>query len=101
MQVLNLSSRQQWEGDAPITLTLHELSIGTSKWNKEVFKNLFRKKRTLWARIQGMQNFQNRKGNAYLLKMEQRLKEELKEVLDQLELFWMQKSRAEAIRDGD
>ncbi|KAJ8423706.1 hypothetical protein Cgig2_029231 [Carnegiea gigantea] len=39
MQFLNMSYRQQWKRDAPIALKLHELSIGMSKWNKEVFRN--------------------------------------------------------------
>ncbi|KAJ8430142.1 LOW QUALITY PROTEIN: hypothetical protein Cgig2_026760 [Carnegiea gigantea] len=66
--------------DAPITLALHELSIGLSEWNKEVFRNLFRKKRTPWAPIQGIQNCLNREGNGHLLKLDRQLKEELKEL---------------------
>jgi len=39
--------------------------------------------------------------NRYLLKLETRLKHELREVLDQIETFWIQKSRVEANRDDD
>ncbi|KAJ8432135.1 hypothetical protein Cgig2_014296 [Carnegiea gigantea] len=93
--------QRQWNVDVPITLVLHDLSVGLRKWNKEVFGNLFRKRRTLRARIHNIQNYQNREGNDHLLKLERRLKDELKEVLDQLEVSWMQKSRAEEIPDGD
>ncbi|KAJ8422962.1 hypothetical protein Cgig2_002711 [Carnegiea gigantea] len=67
----------------------------------EVFGNLFRRKRKLWARIPGIQTKLNQGRNPYLRKLETRLKGQLRTVLDQIEIFWMQKSRVEAIQDGD
>lgn len=73
---------------------LRSLSRALNTWNKEVFGNLFRRKRKLWACFQGIQR-------KLMLKLETRLKGQLREVLDQTETFQMHKSRVEAIQDRD
>ena len=55
----------------------------------------------LWACLQGIQRKLNEGCHRYLLKLEIKLKGQLREVLDQIDTFWMQKVRREAIRDGD
>jgi len=72
-----------------------------SIWNKEVFGNLFSRKRRLWARLVGIQNALATGGPFYLRKLERKLREELDLTLDQIESLWFQKARVDQIRDGD
>jgi len=71
------------------------------KWNKEVFGNLFRQKRKAWARMEGIQRKLAKGGGNHLLRMEAKIWEELNTILNQTETFWFQKSRIDAIREGD
>jgi len=72
-----------------------------STWNKEVFGNLFRRKRKLWARIEGLQRRLATGAPRYLLKLERKLRSELDQTLDQIAMLWFQKAREDQIRDGD
>jgi len=72
-------------------------TIGTNK----CLVIFFSKKKKLWARLEGIQKKFPYEQNRFLLKLETQLRKELNEVLDQIETFWFQKSRMEALRDGD
>ena len=52
-------------------------------------------------RLEGVQRKLADGGRWHLLKLEAKLRVTLNEMLDQLETFWFQKSRVDAIRDGD
>jgi len=93
--------QDHWPTGATIVPALKSLTNALTVWNKEVFGNRFQRKRKLWARIQGVQRKLNEDHNPYLRKLKMRLKGQLRIVLDQIETFWMQKSRFEAIRDRD
>jgi len=80
---------------------LSELAADLTKWNKEVFGNLFRRKRKLWARIEGVQRRLAEGTSRHILKLERRLRHELEQTLDQIALMWFQKAREDQIRDGD
>lgn len=60
-------------------------------WNRDVFGNIHKKKRELWARIGGIQRAMAKKFNRRLLKLDEKLKRELEDVLCQEELFLFQK----------
>ncbi|KAJ8450542.1 LOW QUALITY PROTEIN: hypothetical protein Cgig2_020179 [Carnegiea gigantea] len=51
--------------------------------------------------LEGIQKKLAQTPNRFLAKLEVQLKKELDEVLSQIELLWFQKSREDAIRDGD
>ena len=93
--------RKLWKEDAFVMPALYSLSVGLNKWNKETFGNLFRCKWKIWAHLQGIQNCLGMGRNGYLIKLEARLKKDLREALNQIEMLWLQKSKAELIRDGD
>ena len=92
---------ENWDRTLPIYPHLSQLSTALSTWNREVFGNLFHRKKQLWNRLAGTQLRLAQGYNRFLSKLEARLKIELDLVLDQLELLWFQKSRSEIIRDGD
>ncbi|XP_074266442.1 uncharacterized protein LOC141589715 [Silene latifolia] len=72
-----------------------------SRWNEDVFGNIFRQKRQLIARIEGCQRILSTQRQSHLIKLEAKLRKELDDILEREELLWYQKSRVEFIRDGD
>jgi len=44
-----------WTDNIAIVPALRSLFVVLNKWSREVFGNLLRRKRKLWARIQGIQ----------------------------------------------
>ncbi|KAJ8421811.1 hypothetical protein Cgig2_009394 [Carnegiea gigantea] len=77
---------------AELRVNLRTLATELTHWNKEVFGNLFRRKRNLWTRIEGIQCTLNNGGPRHLAKLEVRLRKELDSKLDQIESLWQQKS---------
>ena len=78
---------------------LQNYTINILKWNKEVFGNIFTNKKTLKARLKGIQIAQERQYSHNLDILEQTLKKDLELVLKQEELFWLQKSRVQWITE--
>ncbi|KAJ8432647.1 hypothetical protein Cgig2_011813 [Carnegiea gigantea] len=85
--------KDNWKQQDPLYPSLSRLSIVLEEWNKAVFRNLFHQRREIWAQLEGIQKRLPLEQN-YLIR-------DLEEVLDQIGIFWFQKSLAEAIRDGD
>ena len=80
---------------------MHTLTTELTTWNREVFGNLFQRKRKQWARTEGIQWKMANGGPRYLLKLDVKLHKELDITLNQIESLWHQKSRTDMIRDGD
>ncbi|XVE65588.1 hypothetical protein DITRI_Ditri08aG0012200 [Diplodiscus trichospermus] len=72
-----------------------------TKWNIDVFGNIFKKKRVLLARLNGIQKAMERYSSKKLKKLDQELRKELDEIMLQEEVFWNQKSVREWINLGD
>jgi len=92
---------ENWRTHAPLMPKLSQLASNLSTWNKDVFGNLFKRKRTLWARIEGIQRRLTMGAPRHLLKLERKLRLELNQTLAQIAMLWFQKSREDRIRDGD
>ena len=73
-----------WCPIASLSRNLQHLASTLAIWNREVFGNLFFRKRHLWARIKGIQRALNTGGPLYLRKLEYKLRAELDHTLDQL-----------------
>ncbi|GLT24835.1 hypothetical protein SLA2020_000040 [Shorea laevis] len=71
------------------------------QWNREVFGNLFRHKRQLKGRLEGIQNSVHYANSSFLQNLEAELLQEYHQVLNAEELFWCQKSGIEWIASGD
>ncbi|GMP63610.1 hypothetical protein CsSME_00025233 [Camellia sinensis var. sinensis] len=72
-----------------------------SIWNKEVFGNIFRRKRWLLGRIEEIQKSQANIYSHNLHVLEMDLIDQYNEVLYQEEILWFQKSRSKWITQGD
>lgn len=70
-------------------------------WNKDVFGNIFQKKKELRARIFGIQKALARSGELHLINLEQDLVAEYNQILEQEELLWFQKSRIQWYQAGE
>lgn len=55
----------------------------------------------LWGRLEDIQSILAQGRQAHLIKLEAKLRREMEEVLNDEEMLWFQKSRTEAICDGD
>ncbi|XP_056688793.1 uncharacterized protein [Spinacia oleracea] len=91
----------KWDKSSPLISALHKLSADLQTWNKDMFGNIFKQKRTLLARIAGVQKLLVERKDRGLMKLEARLRRDLDEVLDREEAHWYQKSRVEWIKNGD
>ena len=70
-------------------------------FNKEVFGNIFRRKRLLAARIAGVQRQLENFDSCSLVRLERSLQVQYNQVLRQEEMLWFQKSRENWVRFGD
>lgn len=70
-------------------------------WNREVFWNIFHHKKTVLARLGGVQTRLSLAHHGGLAKLEKKLMEEYQEILYQEEILWFQRSREEWITSGD
>ncbi|KAL4300764.1 hypothetical protein AHAS_Ahas17G0233500 [Arachis hypogaea] len=93
--------RNSWPKDSLFPRALSSLTTALKKWNREVFGNVFKRKRKLLGRIAGIQKTQSYGRNPFLEDLERELNRELEQILEQEEILWMQKSRQLWITDGD
>ena len=90
-----------WVSSAPIVPFLKSFASKIQTWNRDEFYNIFRRKSELWARLEGIQKRLAQGGHTHLLKLEEKLRQEMEVVLNDEEMLWFQKSRLEAISEGD
>lgn len=93
---------QSWPKDNSCIIS--KASNMTSKmqiWNKEVFGNLFWKKRNIMARLKGIQKSLDYKPNPFLNELNTKLQDDLNTIFQQEEVFWFQKSREKWLMQGD
>lgn len=70
-------------------------------FNKEVFGNIFKRKRNIEARIRGIQKTLERVDSLALYHLEQSLQHDYNHILFQEEVLWYQKSREQWVKLGD
>ncbi|XP_029148790.1 uncharacterized protein [Arachis hypogaea] len=90
-----------WKWDFPLSMAIKDIIEKLQKWNKDVFGNLFRRKRRILNRIAGIQNAHSYGCNPFLDDLEKELSRELATILDQEKLLLLQNSRQQWIVDGD
>ncbi|KAK2378521.1 hypothetical protein QL285_066416 [Trifolium repens] len=84
-----------------ITSALNKVKDDSIVFNKDIFGNIFRKKREIANRLKGIQNTLERVDSVRLVLLEKQLQEELDQILFQEEVLWYQKSREKWIKFGD
>ena len=91
----------KWGRGSDLIHTLNELTPSLKEWNHDTFGNIFKRKRELLARLNGIQNSPNYGYSNFLENLEKELQEQLAMTLYQEECLWFQKSRNQWISDGD
>ncbi|KAL7254135.1 hypothetical protein ACSBR1_008521 [Camellia fascicularis] len=84
-----------------LLVKLHNMASFALDWNKNVFGNIFRNKRWLLGRIEGIQKSQARLYTHNLLVLEKDLVDQYNQILYHEDLLWFQKSRSNWITQGD
>ncbi|KAJ4851481.1 hypothetical protein Tsubulata_031154 [Turnera subulata] len=93
--------QQNWDGNQPWSKALENFYKRITMWNKTVFGSPATRKRRLLARLQGIQDYLDRKPSLFLSNLELELRCELDKVLAQEELEWFQRSRCQWLKWGD
>ncbi|GAU23111.1 hypothetical protein TSUD_305580 [Trifolium subterraneum] len=93
--------QENWIRERDLVDLLSNLTNNLTVWNKEVFGNIFRRKKELLARLNGIQNSSNYGYSNFLETLENELQQQLTTTLYQEECLWYQKSRGKWITDGD
>jgi hypothetical protein len=70
-------------------------------FNKEVFGNIFRRKKRIESRLKGIQNYLERVDSYIHTLLEKELQQEYNHILFQEEMLWYQKSREKWVQFGD
>ena len=92
---------QVWKKDVDYNLSVKEFTDKIDYWNKNEFGNIFKRKKKILARLNGIQKALESHHSDNLLKLETQLSKELNDILNQEELLWLQKSRSDWIQFGD
>jgi hypothetical protein len=93
--------QENWIRGRDFVDLLSNLTNNLKVWNKEVFGNIFKRKKELLARLNGIQNSPNYGYSNFLENLENELQHQLTTTLYQEECLWYQKSRGKWITDGD
>ncbi|GAU24370.1 hypothetical protein TSUD_390790 [Trifolium subterraneum] len=92
---------EKWERGSDLLNVISSFTPQLKEWNLETFGNIFKRKKELLARINGIQNSHNYGYSNFLENLEKQLQEQLAITLYQEECLWFQKSRSKWIVDGD
>ena len=95
------TKRQKWDNNKPLGTNILTLVQEIPEWNKTTFGNIFRRKRHLLARLNGLQRLLAISKAQHYINLDSKLRNELDNVLKQEEMYWFQKSREDWIRSGD
>ncbi|KAJ8424240.1 LOW QUALITY PROTEIN: hypothetical protein Cgig2_023861 [Carnegiea gigantea] len=66
--------KDKWRTQTPVHVALDALANQLNEWNREIFGNLFRKKRKIWGQIEGIQRKLEEEGPRYMLKLKRKLR---------------------------
>lgn len=80
---------------------LEQVKISSQIFNRDIFGNIFKRKRNIETRMRGIQRTLERVDSVFLFQLEQTLQHEYNHILFQEELFWFQKLREEWVKLGD
>ncbi|KAE8707682.1 hypothetical protein F3Y22_tig00110377pilonHSYRG00054 [Hibiscus syriacus] len=80
---------------------INQFSIAISNWNKSIFGYIGSNKRSIMARLRGVQRALYVRQTHFLNTLEENLLIDLEALLDQEELLWKQKSQSDWIHLGD
>ena len=93
--------KEAWLENNSLPLAISNFTTKVMKWNREVFGNIFAKKRRMLAKLNGAQKALADRPNDFLVCLEKQLLDECALILLQEEEHWALKSRLNAATYGD
>ena len=82
-----------WNRDGNLSTSIEKFTNEATRWNKIQFGNIFRKKKRLMARLNGIQQVLATNPSTSLLDLENQLQKDLDLILNQEAKLWALKSR--------
>ena len=93
--------QNSWGHDTPLNSAIPTFTNRANQWNREVFRNLFARKRKVLARLNGVQKALANHPNNFLIQLEKQLIEDYSLIRLQEEEYWALKSRLNWAAFGD
>ena len=93
--------REVWLENNSLPLVISNFTTKAKKWNRDVFGNIFAKKRRVLAKLNGAQKALADRLSDFLVCLEKQLLDEYALILLQEEEYWALKSRLNAATYGD
>ncbi|KAK9990872.1 hypothetical protein SO802_025857 [Lithocarpus litseifolius] len=90
-----------WDMDPPLPSAIDNFTEKAKKWNREVFGNLFARKKRVLARLYGVQKAMSNNPNDFLIQLEKNLTKEYIDIMQHEEEFWALKSLLNWAELGD
>ena len=90
-----------WIKDGSLKENVEKFTADVKIWNKEVFGDIFQRKKWVEARLRGIQSNIVEGPNEYLLNLESQHRKEYFEILQQEKELWSVKSRYNWLIQGD
>ncbi|XP_019173717.1 PREDICTED: uncharacterized protein LOC109169292 [Ipomoea nil] len=87
--------KDNWNCATDLDYNKRRMTEVLPRWNKEIFGNVFQRKRRLLSRIEGTQRGISLNARSDLIRLDRKLRNELDNTLYQEELIWFQRSREE------
>ena len=85
--------REAWSSPTTLCTATSKFADKAKVWNKNIFGNLFHRKKKMLARLQGIQTALSINPNDFLVDLEINLRAKFQEVSKLEEEFWAMKSR--------
>lgn len=89
------------KGNKDVSNCLFNMREDALEFNREKFGNIFRRKRTILARLEGIHRILQSRDSVALMNLERDLQKDFNRILEQEEILWFQKSRELSIKFGD
>lgn len=84
---------ESWTEDGSLKENVEKFTVDVKIWNKEVFDDIFQRKKWVEERLRGIQSNIMEGPNEYLPNLESQLRKEYFEILQQEEELWSMKSK--------
>lgn len=92
---------RSWNNEITVGDNLESFQETITKWNKQLYRNIFVRKRKLISELERVQKVLDVCFSQTLHRREYGLQHEIEEVLAHEELLWFQKSKAKWLHNGD
>lgn len=93
--------KEAWSSFDGLPSCLENAKNKLTIWNKVVFQNIVKRKKSILRRLAGIQRIPPQNRNPFLNNLENEISKELESTLLQEEITWFQRSRCEWVRFGD